>query len=383
MPLTADDLARLTAWRHDRHRHPELSGQEAETARAVCDALAVLEPDAVVTGLGGYGVAAVFQGAGPGPTVMLRAELDALPIVERSGVAHGSLIPGRAHLCGHDGHAAILLGAAMHLSQRRPSRGRVVLMFQPSEENGAGAAAVLADPHFAPLRPDWAFALHNMPGLPLGEVRVWAGPANCASVGLRITLQGRTAHAGTPHTGLSPVPALLELIPGLLALGPGGAALGPGFRLVTITHLNVGEAAFGIAPGEAELFLTLRTLQDAPMAALKESAIALAQKVAQAHGLGLTCSWHDDFAACTNDPEATRQIEAALRDVGVPFAPDDPMRPSEDFGRFRQTGAKSAMFLLGAGVTHPALHDPAYDFPDALLPIGVRIFTRIVDNLLN
>lgn len=382
MPLTDQDYADLTAWRHERHRYPEVSGDEAETARSVCAALADLLPDEVVTGLGGHGVAAVFNGSGPGPTVLLRSELDALPIAETSGVPHQSLVAGRAHLCGHDGHSAILLGTAITLSRRRPRQGRVVLLFQPSEENGAGAAAVMADPAFGPLRPDWAFALHNMPGLPLGEVRVWPGPANCASVGMEIVLQGRTAHAGTPHTGMSPIPALLDLIPQLLALGQGGS-LGPEFRLVTVTHINVGEPAFGISPGDARLFLTLRTLADAQMTALRKEAAELVQARARLHGLGVTMSWHDDFAACTNDAEAVAQIETALVQAGVRFAPDEPMRPSEDFGRFRQTGAKSAMLLLGAGVDHPALHDSRYDFPDALLPVGVQIFQRIIDNLLN
>lgn len=382
MTLTDTDLAELTAWRQDRHRHPEVSGAEAATAAATVAALALLAPDAVLTGLGGHGVAAVFAGAEPGPTVMLRAELDALPIVEASGVDHASTVAGVAHLCGHDGHSACLLGVARVLSRRRPARGRVVLLFQPAEEDGAGAAAVMADPGFARIRPDWAFALHNMPGVPLGEVRVWSGPANCASVGLRLRLTGRTAHAGTPHTGLSPVPALLAMVPRLQALGPGGD-LGPGFRLVTITHLSAGEPAFGISPGTAELWLTLRCLLDAPMAALKADALAIADSVASAQGVALQASWHDDFAACQNDPAAVARIEAALQRAGIRFRPDEPMRPSEDFGRFRQSGAMSAMFLLGAGEDHPALHDPRYDFPDTLIPVAVRAFTEIVDGLLN
>lgn len=381
MTLTPTDFAELAAWRQDRHRHPEVSGQEVATAAAVVAALRPLAPDQVLCGIGGHGVAAIFAGAVEGPTVMLRAELDALPIVEAKGPAYRSLTEGVAHLCGHDGHCANLLGVARSLSRKRPARGRVVLLFQPAEEDGSGAAAVMADPQFSEIRPDWAFALHNMPGVPRGEVRVWSGPANCASVGLRLRLHGRTAHAGTPHTGLSPVPALLEMVPRLQALGPGGA-LGPNFRLVTITHLRVGEPAFGIAPGSAELWLTLRCLLDAPMAALKHEATTIAAEITKAHGPGLDLDWHDDFAACENDAAAVQHIETALRQAGVSFQPDEPMRPSEDFGRFRQSGAQSAMFLLGAGVDHPALHDPAYDYPDALTPTAVRVFTGILENLL-
>lgn len=375
------ELFSPTALRHALHRHPELSGQEVETARTVARALHDLGPDQVIAGLGGHGVAAVFAGGAPGPTVMLRAELDALPIPETSGVAYASRVAGRGHLCGHDGHMAILMAVAEELARRRPASGRVVLMFQPAEEDGSGAAAVLADPAFAPLRPNWAFALHNMPGLPLGEARISAGPANCASVGLRLRLLGRTAHAATPGTGLSPVPALLALIPKVLAFSRDGA-LDAEFRLVTLTHLRAGVAGFGISPGEAEMNLTLRCLEDGPMAALKDEVMAMASDVARTEGLDLEASWHDDFAACFNDALAVDRIEAALLGAGIPFGPAEPMRASEDFGRFRQPGTAAAMFLLGAGVDHPALHDPRYDFPDALIGIGARVFLALLRDLL-
>ena len=375
--LAPDDLSALTQWRRAMHQCPDLSGHEAETAAAVRAALAALGPAQLVTGLGGHGVAAVFEGAAAGETVMIRAELDGLPIFEAPGPAHISRTPGKAHLCGHDGHMAVLLGVARVLARRPPARGRVVLLFQPAEEDGTGAAAVLADPAFAPLRPDWAFALHNMPGLPLGQVQVAAGPANCASVGLRLHLLGRTAHAATPDTGLSPAHAMAELIPALGALGAGGA-LGPDFRLVTLTHARLGEPAFGISPGEAEVWATLRTLQDSDMAALKHSAVALAQGIAARHGLTLSLQWHDDFAACFNDPEAVAQIRAATDWV----APKEAMRASEDFGRFRGPQTQAAMFLLGAGPQTPALHSPDYDFPDVLIEQGATIFLRILRNIL-
>lgn len=382
MTLTAEDIADLTRARHDLHRHPEVSGQEAQTALRMRAALAALAPDLIVTGLGGHGVAAVFQGEAPGPTVMIRAELDALPIRQRPGAAYRSLTEGVAHLCGHDGHMAILLGVAKGLARRRPATGRVVLMFQPAEEDGSGAAAVLADPAFAALRPDWAFALHNMPGLPLGQVQVSAGPMNCASCGLRLRLTGRTAHAATPHTGLSPAQALFDLIPALQALGPGGA-LDPGFRLVTLTHARLGAPTFGIAPGEGELWVTLRSLTDADMTDLKALAQDRAQALAAEHRLQLDLSWHDDFAACENDPQAVAQIQAALTAAAIPFGPTEgPMRASEDFGRFAASGARAAMFLLGAGQACPALHDPGYDFPDPLIAPGVSTFTAILRRIL-
>lgn len=378
--LTNADLADLAAFRHSLHRQPELSGAEAETAAAVLAFTESTHPDAVLTGLGGHGVALVFGGAEPGPTVMIRAELDALPIIETGTIAHVSERPGVAHLCGHDGHTTILCGLARLLHRQSPARGRVVLLFQPAEEDGSGAAAVLADPRFAQIAPDWAFALHNLPGLPFGRVILEPGPANCASVGLKLVFQGRTAHAAEPHKAISPAATLANLIPGLMGLGTGGD-LGPDFRLVTLTHLTMGEPAFGITPGQAELWATLRSLTDDRMAALKAEALAMAQGAAAEAGLALSQSWHDDFAACTNDPQATEVFRRAIAAEAIPLIPGPALRASEDFGRFG-AGARACMAYFGAGEASPALHAPDYDFPDDLIPLGIRAFHRVIRELL-
>lgn len=381
MRLTNSDIAELTEFRRLLHRHPELSGQEAWTAAEVVAALQPLAPDQILTGLGGHGVAAVWEATEPGPTVLFRSELDALPIEELSEAPYRSSVPGTAHLCGHEGHSTILLGLARLIARDGPKRGRVVLMFQPAEEDGSGAAAVLADPRFAGIRPDWAFALHNMPGLPFGQAVIAPGPANCASEGLRVTFGGKTSHASMPEHGVSPALALSALIPAALAEGTGGA-LRLGFRLVSVCHARMGEPAFGITPGEAELWLTLRTLLDGDMAALRDRVMHLASDLAQAHGLTVAFSHHDSFAACTNDTAATAAIRNALDSLGVTRSETGlPMRASEDFGRFGSV-ARSAMFLLGAGPAHPMLHNPDYDFPDALIPLGAKIFDRLRTDLL-
>lgn len=379
--LTNADIAELTALRRELHRFPDVSREEGPTAARIVAALAPLSPDQLMTGLGGHGVAAVFQGAAPGPTVLFRAELDALPIAELSDAPHRSTLPGKGHLCGHDGHMTLLIALARLLSRQRPARGRVVLIFQPAEEDGSGAAAVTADPAFAAIRPDWAFAIHNLPGVPFGQARLAPGVVNCASQGLKITLQGKTAHASQPETGISPAGALSRLIPALTALGPGGA-LAPGYRLVTVTHARLGAPAFGISPGEAELWVTLRTLEDAAMAALRDAATTLAETAATADGLTLALTTHDDFAASVNHPEATARVAAALDALAIPHsAADLPMRASEDFGRFGAAPTRSAMLFLGAGDI-PALHNPDYDFPDDLIPLGARIFHHIARDLL-
>jgi amidohydrolase len=381
MMLTNADVVELTEFRHRLHRHPEISGEEEWTAAQVVQALKPLRPNCIVTGLGGHGVAAVWNAPEVGPTVMFRSELDALPIEDLSQAAHHSTIAGKGHLCGHDGHTTILTGLARLIARRPPARGRVVLMFQPAEEDGSGAAAVLADPRFAKIRPDWAFALHNMPGVPMGHAVIAPGPANCASEGLRVVFRGRTAHASMPETGVSPAPALAALMPAVLAAGPGGAVV-PGFRLVSICHARMGEPAFGITPGEGELWLTLRTLLDGDMAALRDEVIGLARHLAEQHGLAVEFTHHDRFAACTNNADASQAIIRSLDALVISH--DDrglPMRASEDFGLFGAQ-ARSAMFLLGAGETGPALHNSDYDFPDDLIPHGVAIFDRIRQDLL-
>lgn len=383
MFLSTDELEQVTAFRCALHRRPELSGAEAETARAVAAALDETGADAIVTGLGGHGVAAIYRGAGGGPTVMIRAELDGLPIEEVSDLPHRSEIAGKGHLCGHDGHMAILMAVAKGLGRHRPARGRAVLLFQPAEENGAGASAVLADPKFSALKPDFVFSLHNFPGLPLGHVALTEGPVNCASRGMKITLSGKTAHASSPEDGVAPTFALAKLLSSLTALGAGGA-LDENFTLVTVTHAKLGEEAFGISPGYAEIWATLRTLTDERMAALVAAAEALVRNETEASRLDATISYEDVFHQCSNAAPAVGELRRALDEEGVSHdrgAGALPMKASEDFGLFGRV-APSAMFFLGAGENHPRLHNPDYDFPDALIGIGARIFMRAIRNLV-
>lgn len=372
--LTPQDLTALMQLRHQLHANPDLSGREAETAARLREFLRPTAPTQIVEGLGGAGLALVYDSGQPGPRVMFRAELDALPIAEQTGLPHASRCPGMAHLCGHDGHMAILAGLGLWLARNPPQAGQVVLLFQPAEETGEGARAVLADPRFAALQPDWAFALHNMPGMDFGTLAVASGVASCASVGLRVTLRGREAHAAQPETGLSPAPALGALI---AALSPYSVPnpMGPDFRLATLCHLNMGTPAFGIAPAQAEAWITLRAYDDAGLDAFEAS--ILAQIETFGHGFSLQITRHDHFHATVNSSQAVDHVLGAQRAVGVASGSFSmPMRPSEDFGAFSRAN-RTALFFLGAGLTQPALHDPAYDFPDALIGPAVALFAQI------
>ncbi|MDX8440628.1 amidohydrolase [Mesorhizobium australafricanum] len=381
MTLTNRDIVELTEWRRKLHRQPEISNEEEKTASEIVAFLADTAPDMVLTGLGGHGVAAVYDSGRAGPTVLFRSELDALPIEELSGVEHSSQVPGKSHMCGHDGHTAILAALGRQFGRDRPARGRIVLMFQPAEETGNGAAGVVADPRFGEIAPDFAFSLHNLPGVPFGEARLKAGTVNCASRGMRIVLEGKTAHSSMPETGTSPMPAVSELMPALPALGR-GTFTDEDFGMVTVTHARMGEAVFGIAPGYAEVWATLRTRRDERMAEQVAAAEALARKIAAVHGLSVRFDYHEIFVASVNAPDAVEHLNRALDQEGVARSEETlPMRASEDFGIFGHS-AKSAMFFLGAGERTPSLHNPDYDFPDDLIPIGSRIFMRAARNLL-
>ncbi|WP_065372885.1 amidohydrolase [Ensifer adhaerens] len=383
MFLIDRELQALVALRRELHRRPEVSGEERETAETIVAALANTKPDVVMTGLGGHGVAAIYEGREPGPTIMVRAELDGLPIEEISEIGHRSEIMGKGHLCGHDGHMTVLIALAKGLGRERPVKGRAILMFQPAEENGAGAAAVLADPKFAEIKPDLVFSLHNFPGLSFGHVALRTGPVNCASRGMRISLSGKTAHASTPEDGIAPTFAMAALLSGLTALGNNGP-LDENYTLVTVTHARLGEAAFGISPGYGEIWATLRTLTDERMADLVTRAEALVAKKVGATGLKAAIGYEDVFHQCSNAQAAVIALERAMDEEGISHDRGEgvlPMKGSEDFGLFGRV-APAAMFFLGAGENHARLHNPDYDFPDGLIGIGARVFMRAIRNEL-
>ena len=379
--FTEADLEAAIRLRHDLHRLPEISGEETATAASMAYEMRELGADEIITDIGGHGVVAVFEGEAPGPTVAFRAELDALPILETGTPDYVSEVPGKGHLCGHDGHMSILYALARVVARERPAKGRMVLVFQPAEENGAGAAAMLDDPRMAELGIDWFFSLHNMPGIEHGHVALADGPVACASRGMRIRLTGKEAHASQPHEGISPREALATLMRELTALGVDAPHHDPAFAMVTVGYCRMGVEAFGIAPGEGEIWATLRALRNGVMIDVVEHAEALAARTAEEHGLGLEIDYSDVFDATENHAEAADKLREAMDLRKIQHSPKgQPMAPSEDFGRFGFL-APSAMLFLGAGEDWPALHNPDYDFPDTLIPVGAGIFLQTLRNL--
>ena len=374
----------FTEFRKDLHRHPELSRQENATAKKILDWFAAYSPDEIHRNLGGTGLAFIYKGIKPGPTTLLRCELDALPIQESNTFDHRSIHDGVSHKCGHDGHMAILTAVGARLAQQQALKGRIILLFQPAEETGAGASSVIEDKNFNVLKPDYAFALHNTPGYPLGTAYVKPGHFNCASRGMSIYLLGKTSHAAHPENGFSPALAMSQIIEQLPAL----TARLSEFSLVTVVAATLGqlnesmEPAFGTSPGDARVMATLRTSDNKSMDALVSMACKMAQRCAKEHGLSVAFAWHDIFHACSNTLNGYARVVAACDKLHIPcITLTEPYRWSEDFGALRDTAKEGAMFTLGAGLELPQLHNPDYDFPDELIKTGSAIFFEIIRDI--
>jgi amidohydrolase len=275
----------------------------------------------------------------------------------------------------------IVAGLAPLLRRRRLESGSVVLMFQPSEENGKGALRVLDDSRFKKLAPDYVFALHNLPGFKLGEVILRHGVFAASSIGLVIKLTGATSHAAEPEKGRTPALAVAQLIQTLSSAPQLFVGLHEAAK-VTVIHARLGEIAFGTTPGYGEVMATLRTHSDAVMEQLAAKCARAATDLAQAWGLEVDVRWHEEFPVTTNDRAAVEIVNAAAESLGLGITTQPAPFPwSEDFGHFT-AGYQGAIFGLGSGVDQPALHHPQYDFPEQLLTIGVDLFAEIIGRLL-
>lgn len=373
---TSFPLEELTAFRRRLHSMAELSGEEKNSSKAILSHLKKYKPDLLLSKIGGFGLAAVYKGQQAGPRLLFRADMDALPIEEINELEYKSQNKAVSHKCGHDGHSTILIGLASLLHKNPPAKGEVVLLFQPAEETGMGANLVIADAKFKQIKPDFAFALHNLPGFEKGRI-IWRNSTfAAASVGLQLELTGRTAHASQPETGISPAVALAEIILAFQALN----ATHPDddhFAGLTITHAQLGEKAVGTAPGRALIWATLRSYQDTLLARLQERCVTIAQNFAAISKLKLVIEWQEPFAACVNTGELNNYVVQAACKLNYAIEEkQNPFRWSEDFGHFGSE-TKTCLFGIGAGKDQPALHNPDYDFPDELIMQGAQFFNAI------
>ena len=370
-------MQNLIELRHILHAHPELSGHEALTNKILNEWVKQTYPDRLIEKIGGYGLAAIYKGAKPGKRILIRGDIDALHIPEPNDLPYRSQNQGISHKCGHDGHATILCGLAQWLGEQQPDQGEVVLLFQPAEETGQGAKAILNDPLFEQIRPDVAFGLHNLPGFEKGKVMVKEGCFAAASFGLKLVFDGRTAHASQPETGHSPSELLAVLIHNLEKKREQLKAVKP-LTTFVITHAILGEETFGVAPGHAEIWLTLRSFDDHNLELMASQIIELCRAKAKDYLFDFNFSEHEAFAATNSDPRCVQTIEQAASNLELEHGSlEEPFRWSEDFGRFGSI-CPIGFFGIGSGVDQPALHDAMFDFPDDILEIGMGMFWEII-----
>lgn len=380
----ADLLPDLVALRRDLHAHPELAFAEHRTARIVADALRALGLE-VHEGIGGTGVVGVLRN-GEGRSVGLRADMDALPMTEQSGLPHASLFTGAHHGCGHDGHTSMLLGAARHLARTRRFSGTVNFIFQPAEEGRGGARAMVQEGLFERFPCDSVYALHNWPDLPLGQAQTRAGPIMAAADRFDISVRGRGGHAAQPHRTPDAVLAASQLVCQLNTLvarriDPAESAV------LSVTRIEGGHS-HNVMPAEVQITGTVRSFDAASQDRIEEALRQCAAGVGLAGDCEVEVEYSRYYPATVNTAaEAALALRAAQAAGLKACEAPRPAFTSEDFA-FMLQQRPGAYLWLGQGprVTGDAeyrpLHHPCYDFNDKLLPAGIAWFARVVEMAL-
>jgi len=371
-------LNEITELRHKIHSRPCLSGDEKETAEIVCSFLRDCNPDTLENNVGGNGVVATFKGGESGPRILLRCELDALPIREQSGAKYSSQKEVAAHSCGHDGHMAVLCAVARAISLNRSllGEGEITLLFQPEEETGRGAARMAEELKMRGVHYDYAIAFHNWPGKKYKNIVLYPECYAWASTGMKIEFIGKPSHASDPQLALNPTVAIMRLIERVLSLDKI-------FSYSTIVNVNIGSEDYGITPGEGYVALTARSQTDSGLQSLVSQIEEEAQKLAQENSLAVNISYTDHFPATANSKELTQMIEEVAKEEGYATEKDyEGTHGSDDFVHFTKMSTQSSFFDVGAGENHPQLHNPAFDFDDSLIPVFVKIICSVCRRIL-
>jgi len=371
----------LQVWRHHLHRHPEMGFDERRTADYVARVLEMLGLE-VHRGIGGTGLVANLRaGEGTG-AIALRADMDALAITEAAeGRAHASLHPGCMHACGHDGHMAMLLGAARLLAERRDFSGTVRFIFQPAEEHGRGAAAMMADGLFERFPVDEIYGAHNIPGMPAGHIATRAGGLMASEDNFVIRIRGRGGHAARPQMAVDPLVIGAEIVLALQTVV--SRSVEPGQPAVVSCTEFITDGIRNAIPTHVTIKGDTRSYSPEVQALLERRMRELCEGICQAHGARCAVEYTHEFAPTVNWPECVPVVvRAAQALVGAERVDADtpPMMISEDFGRFLRA-VPGAFVFIGNGDGDSAgavpLHNARYDFNDALLPIGARYFAEI------
>jgi hippurate hydrolase len=378
----ADFHAEMTAWRRDFHQHPEIGFEEVRTSAIVADRLREFGCDEVVTGIATTGVVGVIHGrTRTGRAIGFRADMDALPILEETGLPYASKNPGRMHACGHDGHTTMLLGAAKYLAETRNFDGTVYCIFQPAEENLAGGEVMVKEGLFDRFPAERIFGMHNWPGAPEGTFLYAPGPVMAAVANLEVTIRGKGAHGAMPHNGTDPIviaSSLVQALQSVVARNVEPVEAG----VITIGHIEGGHT-FNVIPETVRLRGTARWFKPEVGDLLEKRFLELCTGIPAAFGATAEASFFRSYPATVNEPESTeiarRAALAVAGDARVQPLPK-PTMGGEDFS-FMLNERPGAYLFLGGG-REVQVHHPLYDFNDAILPVGASWFATLAEQLL-
>ncbi len=368
----------MKTWRRHLHAHPELNFDCHETAAFVAERLREFGITDIHTGIATSGLVAIIDSGRPGPTIGLRADMDALPMTEITGADHASTIDGKMHACGHDGHTTMLLGAAKYLAETQRFAGRVALIFQPAEEDGGGGEVMVQEGIMDRFGIDRVFAIHNVPGVPEGEFFTTPGPIMAAVDTVHVHITGRGGHGAYPHETIDPIPPAIAIAQAF------GTIVSRNHRslddlVVSVTQIHSGSAS-NVIPGEAYLNGTIRTFDPEIQDMVERRMNEIVTGIAAAFGVEVKIEYERGYPATINDAEQTAFAVDAARDVvGADAVMDNAGREmgAEDFAYMLQARPGAYLFL-GAG-EGAGLHHPAYDFNDEISALGASFFARVVE----
>ena len=380
----AEFHADMTAWRQDLHQHPELALNETRTSRLVQDKLASFGVDEVITGFAQTGVIGIIWGREPGGAIGLRADMDALPIEEATGLPYASAYPGLMHACGHDGHTTMLLGAARYLAETRNFAGTVYVIFQPAEERFGGGEMMVKEGLFERFPMDRVFGMHNWPSHPAGEFLWRAGPVMAAVARIDITVRGKGAHGAYPHNGTDPIVVAAAIVTALQSVVARNVDPLEN-AVITIGQIN-GGSVFNVIPESVRMEGTARWFSPEVGDILETGVIRIARSIAESFGAEADVLFERAYPATVNDPEATALAHHAAETVVGPSRVthmDRPTMGGEDFS-FMLNAKPGHYIMLGGARTDsdPQLHHPQYNFNDDILPVGASYWATLAEQLL-
>jgi amidohydrolase len=368
----------MTEWRRYLHQNPEISFDCHQTAEFVAARLREFGVDELHQGIAQTGIVAIINGRAAGPTIGLRADMDALPLTETTGAPYASRAPGKMHACGHDGHTAMLLGAAKYLAETRNFAGRVALIFQPAEEAGGGAGVMVAEGIMERFDIGQVYGIHNTPNQPFGSFITCPGPLMAAVDSFEIYLQGRGGHGAYPHETADPVVAAVGIV-GALQTIVSRNHMPLDDLVVSVTQIHTGSAD-NIIPDTAYINGTVRTFRPEVRAMVRRRIAGIVAGQAASYDVAARLEYHEGYPATVNDPDKTAFAVEVARDVAGESAVNAEggrEMGAEDFSYMLEARPGAYLFLgTGPGA---GLHHPAYDFNDAVSPIGASFFAKLVE----